>query len=69
MTTRERVLEFLVAYIEEHGWAPSYTEIMEEVGISSSTVQFHLFKLEAEGKLRLGHERRGAGSRMISLPK
>lgn len=58
----------VVGYIAEHGWAPTYSEIMDATGMTSkATVNSHLLKLQQEGKLRLGKERRAAGARMIAL--
>lgn len=58
----------VAAYIAEHGWAPTYSEIMAGTGIASkSTVMYHLLHLEREGKLKLGKEGRSAGARMIAL--
>lgn len=69
MTEREgQVLRFIVDYIDEHGWAPSYREIQEAVSIpSKQTVQKILFSLESQGRIRVGHAPRGAGARMIAL--
>lgn len=60
---RQRVLEVVEDYIEEHGWSPSYEDIMERAGIASkSTVHQYLYALEREGKIRLG-----GGPRMIAV--
>lgn len=70
MTSHDDVYVFVKAYIGEHGWAPSYREIQEGTGIpSKATVQQHLYRLERDGKLRLGHTGKGGGTRMIALVK
>lgn len=44
------VLQYLRAYIEEHGYAPSAREIQGAIGVaSSSSVTFHLKKLRRAG--------------------
>lgn len=41
--TRKQILAFITEYMEEHGYAPSYVEIGEGVGLSSkATVKHHL---------------------------
>lgn len=61
----EPTFAYVRAYIAEHGWAPSYAEIMVGTGIQSkSTVHHHLLALEREGRIVLGH-----GARMIALPR
>jgi repressor LexA len=50
MSTRERVLEFIKEYKERYENSPTYREIMEGVGLAStSTVSRHLKALEEEG--------------------
>jgi repressor LexA len=50
--TRERILEFIIAFRDEHGCAPTLREITEGCGISTwSVVQHHLKKLTEEGVL------------------
>jgi repressor LexA len=52
-TTRERILSFIKVTIDERGYPPSLREIGHAVGLSSpATVQYHLRRLEDEGKLR-----------------
>lgn len=59
----------IVTYIEQHGWSPTYSEIMGATGLASkSTVSAHLDQLEREGKLRLGRlAERTTGARTIAL--
>lgn len=50
---REAVLEFLTAYLGEQGYAPSYREICEGVGIKSTSYVTPLLKsLEDDGYIR-----------------
>ena len=61
----DRILEFIHDYHEEHHWAPSFREIMAAVGLkSTSTIMFHVHKLEFKGYVTMGK-----GSRMIALTK
>jgi repressor LexA len=54
LTERQRqIWEFLVRYVESHGYPPTVREIGEEVGLASpSTVHAHLANLERAGLLR-----------------
>ena len=50
----EAVFDYLQRYIQEKGFPPSRREIRTAVGLSStSSVSFHLDKLEALGQIRL----------------
>jgi len=50
---RERMLEWIGAYWEDHGIPPTIREICDGCGISStSVVHYHLGKLEAAGYIR-----------------
>lgn len=45
---------FLIDYIKENGYAPSYQEIAEEFGLkSTSTVYERMKKLERKGKIEI----------------
>ena len=49
---RERIVEAIKSYIQEHGYPPTVREIGEMVGLkSTSSVQSHLTRLLSEGKL------------------
>lgn len=62
--TREKVYNFLIKYVEKHGYAPSVREICEGVNLkSTSSVFSHLSKLEEEGKI----EMRGNSPRAIKI--
>jgi repressor LexA len=48
-----QILEFVVGYVREHGYPPSYREVGEHFGISSTaTVHEHIKNLERKGFLR-----------------
>src|SRR6476646_4581442 len=69
---QQEIWEFLVRYVDAHGYPPTVREIGEEVGLASpSTVHAHLANLERAGLLRrdptkpralelIGRERRDA---------
>lgn len=54
LTKRLReIYDFLVGYMDEHGYAPTFVEIGEQFGYSSmSTVHEHLANLETRGWIR-----------------
>lgn len=63
-STRDKVYDFILEYIEKNGCAPSVREIAEEVGLkSTSSVAHHLSVLEEEGKIEI----KGNSSRAIKL--
>jgi len=50
---QQQIWNFLVAYVDGHGYPPTVREIGEEVGLASpSTVHAHLANLERAGLLR-----------------
>jgi repressor LexA len=50
---QQQIFDFLVAYVERHGYPPTVREIGEAVGLASpSTVHAHLANLERAGLLR-----------------
>jgi repressor LexA len=69
---QQEIWDFLVDYVDRHGYPPTVREIGEEVGLASpSTVHAHLANLERAGLLRrdptkpralelVGRERRAA---------
>lgn len=63
----EALYHYIKTYIEEHGWAPLYSEITAATGLPKTTVYHRLLDLEAAGKLRLGHGGKASGARMIAL--
>ncbi len=54
LTARQRqIWDFLVEYVDRHGYPPTVREIGEAVGLASpSTVHAHLANLERAGLLR-----------------
>src|SRR5437762_11114751 len=54
LTQRQReIWEFIVGYVDSHGYPPTVREIGEAVGLASpSTVHAHLANLERAGLLR-----------------
>jgi len=54
LTKRQReMLDLLTAYIDRHGYAPSFEEIAESMGYTSlATVHEHLSNLEQKGVIR-----------------
>jgi repressor LexA len=49
---RDRVLEFVTGFIQDNGYAPSFEEIKDAVGLSSkSHVDYYLEALEEEGHI------------------
>jgi repressor LexA len=50
---QQEIWEFLVAYVDEHGYPPTVREIGEHVGLASpSTVHAHLANLERAGLIK-----------------
>ena len=49
----EAIYLFLIEYIQENGYPPSYREIAEEYRIASSLVLPVLWALESKGKIKL----------------
>jgi repressor LexA len=75
---QQEIWQFLVEYVERHGYPPTVREIGEAVGLASpSTVHAHLANLERAGLLRrdptkpralelVGHRREAAASVVVS---
>lgn len=52
LSTRERIYNFIVSFKRKHdGVAPTFREICDEVHIVKSTADFHMKKLEDEGRV------------------
>lgn len=50
--TRQQIYDFVIQYITDHGYPPSFREIGDGVGLSSSSsVHNHLLKMFADGTL------------------
>jgi repressor LexA len=77
---QQEIWDFLVDYVDQHGYPPTVREIGEAVGLASpSTVHAHLANLERAGLLKrdptkpravelVGRERREAPAAMDRLP-
>jgi repressor LexA len=67
LTRRQKqVYDFLSAFVDRHGYSPSFEEIAEGLGLSSlATVHKHITNLEQKGLLRRDYNR----SRSIDLLK
>ena len=49
---RERILDAIISYIEEHGYPPTVREISDMVGLkSTSSTQSHLIRMKADGMI------------------
>lgn len=68
---KKQILDYVSAYLDEKGYAPSYREISRAVGLRSlSSVARYIHALTAEGKLALpdpGPERALRTARSIGL--
>lgn len=58
---QRQVLDFIVQYIQKHGYSPTLRDIADALGLSAvSTVHEHIVALEDKGVLKRHHdERRG----------
>lgn len=56
ITKRQKdVLDFLAAFVDKHGYSPSYEEIAEGLSLASlATIHKHILALESKGYLRRG---------------
>lgn len=54
MTNRNlEIYKFIVSYIKENGYAPTYREIAKSVGLVVSRVITHIDRLEDEGCIEI----------------
>lgn len=52
MTTKDDLLEFIKQYIDEHGYSPSYRDMVSAGIVSSTSVaNYNLSILEREGSI------------------
>lgn len=52
--TRQKVLDFLIQFFKENGYAPSVREICDGVNLNStSSVYSHLMKLDEMGMIQI----------------
>lgn len=70
LTKRQKqVLDFLVNFINKHGYSPSFEEIARGLRLASlATVHKHLTTLERKGFIRRGHNR-SRSIEVIDLPR
>lgn len=67
MNKKEEILEFIISYIQEHGYYPSYDEIGEGVGLrSKSSVNRHIHKMLETGMLETDAE--WSSARALRVP-
>lgn len=50
---KERTLEFIIKYIKQHGYAPSYQEIAKSVGTPRSQAYKFVTALAARGDIKV----------------
>lgn len=63
---REKILAYIVSYIQDHGYPPARREIGEAVGLKSpSSVQSHIRRMIGERTLETDDE---DGSRALRVP-
>ena len=63
---RSEIFDFLVRYIDSHGYGPTVREICDAVELrSTATVHYHLRQLAEQGMIRIGDGKK----RAISLVK
>lgn len=64
--SRNKILDYVMAYIQEHGYPPTRREIGEAVGLSSSaTVQRQIRRMIADGQLETDED---GSSRALRVP-
>lgn len=67
-TEANRVLQELIRYSAEHGWAPSQRELAEATDLMTSRVNYLLRVLEVNGLIEIGpaaRQIRVVGSKMV----
>lgn len=66
MSRKDKILEFIIGYIQEHGYSPSYDEIKDGAGMKSkNTVHRHVRKMIELGMLETDTE---GSPRAIRVP-
>lgn len=64
--SQQNLLEFIDAFVKEHGYGPSYREVMTALDYKSvSTVAIHINGLMAKGKLK----KQGRSARSLEVVK
>lgn len=49
----QETYQFIINFIKEHGYSPSYREIAKGVGCALSTVVYRIEKLEESGMIKM----------------
>jgi DNA-binding GntR family transcriptional regulator len=52
VNSRQEIFNTIRQFVAEHGYAPTEREIAETVGLSKTTVHYHIGKLREEGTLK-----------------
>jgi repressor LexA len=70
LTKRQKeVLDFLVGFVDKHGYSPSFEEIGKSLKLTSlATVHKHITTLERKGFVRRGYNR-SRSIEVVQLPK
>ncbi len=70
LTKRQKqVLDFLVGFLDKHGYSPSYEEMAKALRLASlATIHKHLTTLERKGFIRRGHNR-SRSIEIVHLPQ
>lgn len=67
LNTRKNILNAVIIYMTQHGYSPSYTDIMDITGIKSkSTLHFHIKRMINDGMLESDHD--GGEPRTLRVP-
>ena len=48
---REQVYEAIKAFLQERGYSPAVRDICAALGVSTSTVHYHMRRLRREGRI------------------
>lgn len=62
---RKEIYLFLIRYFTKYGYAPSFKEIAESLGISKATVQRHMRQLELDGLIATAHPNTPRAFRLV----
>lgn len=62
---RKEIYLFLIRYFTKYGYAPSFKEISESLGISKATVQRHMRQLELDGLIATAHPNTPRAFRLV----
>lgn len=66
---RKQMLQYIISYIEEHGYPPSYQEIGDAVGLASkSTVYTHIMRMLCEGTIETDVSDGKSTARALRVP-